>query len=290
MTRHNIRTIACLALMLLLAACGSKKNVVADSKPGTTTPASTAIKHTDAAAIVRQMAALAPEATNLVASIDFNIRTGKKDITVDGKISMRRDQVIRIQLSPLGLVEVGRIEFTPDSVLILDRMHKQYLKSSYQQVSFLKNNGIDFRALQAFFWNRLFAPGESDIAKAATQFQLDGNNISLQSGRINYRWTTDATYDHITAATATYNSQSHGQSSLQWAYADFRPFAGKQFPARHDMKISVPQAKGAAKELAVTVKMKNLKADSSWDTTTKVSSKYKPVELKDVINQIMKLQ
>ena len=35
--------------------------------------------------------------------------------------------------------------------------------------------------------------------------------------------------------------------------------------------------------------MKNLKTDSGWDATTKVPAKYKPVELKDVINQILKI-
>ena len=293
MTRYNIFKIACLALPLIITACGSKKNVVADKPSGNSTivaPTSPSLNNADAATIVKNMAALAPNATNLVASIDFNIKTGKKDISVDGKISMRRDEVVRIQLSPLGLVEVGRMEFTRDSVLIMDRMHKQYLKSSYDQVSFLRNNGIDFYALQAFFWNQLFAPGEKSVEKAAKHFKVDGETISLESGRMRYLWTTDESREHIKTAAATYSSQSHGKSSLNWDYDDFRPFGGSQFPARHDMKITAGQSSGNSKVINVTVKMKNLKTDSGWDTVTKVPSKYKPVQLTDVINQIMKLQ
>ena len=44
------------------------------------------------------------------------------------------------------------------------------------------------------------------------------------------------------------------------------------------------------KTIEVVLSLKNMKNDTGWDTTTKVSSKYKPVELKDVINQILKLQ
>ena len=294
MTRYNIFKIACLALPLFLTACGSKKKAVVDSSTGstivTTQPGTSSVDNADAAAVVRQVAALAPNAANLVASIDFNIKVGKKDIDVDGKISMRKDEVVRIQLSPLGLVEVGRMEFTRDSVLIMDRMHKQFLKSSYDQVSFLRNNGIDFYALQALFWNQLFAPGERNVDKALSNFQVDGSNISIESGRMKYLWTTDDTREHIKAATATYTSQSHGKSSLEWAYDDFRSFEGKQFPARQDMKITAGKASGEAKVIMVTVKMKSLKTDSGWDTVTKVPSKYKPVNLESVINQIMKLQ
>ena len=66
--------------------------------------------------------------------------------------------------------------------------------------------------------------------------------------------------------------------------------AGKQFPARQDMKITAGKASGEAKVIMITVKMKSLKTDSGWDTVTKVPSKYKPVNLESVINQIMKLQ
>ena len=115
-------------------------------------------------AYLGKVTANAQNVKNLVASIDFNLKSGSKNVSVDGKLSMRKDEVIRIQLSPMGLMEVGRMEFSKDSVLIIDRIHKQYLKSSYDQVSFLRNNGIDFQSLQALFWNQLFVPGEKDCS------------------------------------------------------------------------------------------------------------------------------
>ena len=296
MMSNNPRKITILALAMLLAACGSKKNLVKD--PGsnnpsattyTVTPGQTSVQGADNATILRNVTSSLPASANLVASIDFTIKRGSKDISVDGKISMRRDEVIRIQLSPMGLVEVGRMEFTRDSVLIMDRIHKQYLKSSYDKVGFLRDNGIDFYALQALFWNQLFVPGEKDLDKSVGKFDIKDNVISLSSGKMKYQWTADTGFEHLMTALATYSSTKHGTSKLDWAYGDFKNFAGKTFPARHTVGITAGTSSGSSKNINVIITLKNMKTDSGWDTITKVPSKYKPVELKDVINQIMKL-
>lgn len=296
MMSNNPRKITILALAMLLAACGSKKNLVKDpgsnnpsATTSTVTPGQTSVQGADNATILRNVTSSLPASANLVASIDFTIKRGSKDISVDGKISMRRDEVIRIQLSPMGLVEVGRMEFTRDSVLIMDRIHKQYLKSSYDKVGFLRDNGIDFYALQALFWNQLFVPGEKDLDKSVGKFDIKDNVISLSSGKMKYQWTADTGFEHLMTALATYSSTKHGTSKLDWAYGDFKNFAGKTFPARHTVGITAGTSSGSSKNINVIITLKNMKTDSGWDTITKVPSKYKPVELKDVINQIMKL-
>lgn len=293
---NNPGKITILALAMLLAACGSKKNLVKDpgsnnpsATTSTVTPGQTSVQGADNATILRNVTSSLPASANLVASIDFTIKRGSKDISVDGKISMRRDEVIRIQLSPMGLVEVGRMEFTRDSVLIMDRIHKQYLKSSYDKVGFLRDNGIDFYALQALFWNQLFVPGEKDLDKSVGKFDIKDNVISLSSGKMKYQWTADTGFEHLMTALATYSSTKHGTSKLDWAYGDFKNFAGKTFPARHTVGITAGTSSGSSKNINVIITLKNMKTDSGWDTITKVPSKYKPVELKDVINQIMKL-
>ncbi len=296
MMSNNPGKITILALAMLLAACGSKKNLVKDpgsnnpsATTSTVTPGQTSVQGADNATILRNVTSSLPASANLVASIDFTIKRGSKDISVDGKISMRRDEVIRIQLSPMGLVEVGRMEFTRDSVLIMDRIHKQYLKSSYDKVGFLRDNGIDFYALQALFWNQLFVPGEKDLDKSVGKFDIKDNVISLSSGKMKYQWTADTGFEHLMTALATYSSTKHGTSKLDWAYGDFKNFAGKTFPARHTVGITAGTSSGSSKNINVIITLKNMKTDSGWDTITKVPSKYKPVELKDVINQIMKL-
>src|SRR5574344_1221780 len=98
-------------------------------------------------------------AKNIVGSLSFNIKAGDKDITVPGSLHMRKDQIIRLQLFiPLLGSEVGRIDFTPTAVLIVDRIHKQYIKADYNQIDFLQKQGLSFYSLQALFWNQLLLP------------------------------------------------------------------------------------------------------------------------------------
>ncbi len=75
---------------------------------------------------------------------------------------MRKVEVIRIQLFiPILGTEVGRLEFTPNYVLIIDHLHKEYIKADYTQVDFLKEAG---RKL-------LFSPGTllEPVARAWNQ-------------------------------------------------------------------------------------------------------------------------
>ncbi|MBO4658947.1 MAG: DUF4292 domain-containing protein [Prevotella sp.] len=299
----KIVLVAWIALPLFFGACGTKK-VVTDNTgttsqqaTSTTTPTTPvapttstvpAVDKTTQLAFVKKVIDNASGAQNIVSSIDFNIKSGKKDITVDGKICMRRDEVVRIQLSPMGLVEVGRLEFTRDSVLIMDRIHKQFLKSSYDQIGFLKDNGIDFYALQSLFWNQLFEPGSKTVkASQAEAFEVNGHDISLAKGKMKYIWTTNDN-GLIDQTQASYASSSKGTSSLQWKYSDFVSFASKMFPTKQAFTIQT-SATGSQKKIDVIIDMKKLKTDSDWEATTKVPAKYKPVNLKDVINQILKM-
>ena len=73
---------------------------------------------------------------NLVSDLSFTVNTGKKEISVPGILHMRKDEVIRLQLLiPIIRSEVGRIEFTKDYVLFIDRIHKQYVKAKYNDVA-----------------------------------------------------------------------------------------------------------------------------------------------------------
>lgn len=98
---------------------------------------------------------------------------------------MRKDECIRIQLlMPILRSELARIEFTPDYVLLIDRYHKEYIKASYSEVSFLANNGISFYSLQSLFWNQLTAPGAkhlsaADLKKFAADITAAGSRVPV---------------------------------------------------------------------------------------------------------------
>ena len=98
-----------LFLLLLLVSCGTKKTI----------ESSTSVKSVDTSTLkkldyVRKVYGNATNSKNLVSKIDFTIDGMGKNISVDGKLYMRKDEVIRVVLAPFGIMEVGRVEFTPE--------------------------------------------------------------------------------------------------------------------------------------------------------------------------------
>ena len=293
--------------MLIISSCASKKSLVKDAdatKPAATTPSGQVKPQTDA----RQLEALkknqfaekvlghAVYVDNITSKIDFTINTGSKEISVSGKIQMRRDDVIRIQLSvPFLGMEAGRLEFTKDYVMIVDRIHTEYVKGDYNKVDFLKNNGLDFYALQALFWNQLYIPGEQKVTqKLLSAFVVDlkekqeNSTLSLKRDNMSYVWQAENATGLIKQVDVQYNSKQSGSTKLKCTYGDFRSLGVKQYPAdiTLDMNTSATQK---ARRVTVNIRMKGLNTDSKWDARTTLSKKYTEVSVDDVLKKLMSI-
>ena len=139
MKTSNFLKMALMALPLVLASCGSKK-VVQQEKP--------VVVNTEDAKFLDKVKENAVSTKFITSKVKFTVEVGAQNITLTGNLKMKRDDVIRLQLMAFGFVEAGRLEFTKDYVLIMDRINKLYLKVPYVQVDFLRNSNIDFNVLQ----------------------------------------------------------------------------------------------------------------------------------------------
>ena len=97
-------------------------------------------------------AEIAPKVTNVTAKLDVNVKTKKDNINVDGRLYMRYNEMIRITVVPMGLMEVARLEFSPQEVLLIDRINKQYVRAKYEELNFMQRKDVTFQALQERFW------------------------------------------------------------------------------------------------------------------------------------------
>lgn len=297
MKRITLIKLLLLCMPLFGAACSAKKVVIDHAK---STSSTTQQEDAQALAVkkltfVQKVSDNQVYAKNIVGSMSFNIQAGDKDITVPGSVHMRKDEVIRLQLFiPLIGSEMGRIEFTPDYVLVIDRIHKEYIKADYSQLDFLKKNGLTFYSLQALFWNQLLIPGaqrvtESDLKKFDVIFNnLSSNLVSFNSGNISYTWNADAATGQINTADVVYSHTAHGTSKLNWQYSNFKSVGVKNFPATQTFSMSSSAVKGGA-ALQVILKMNEVKTDDNWETHTIPSDKYKKVEAEDVFSKILSL-
>lgn len=286
-----------LGLPLLLASCGAKKALVAERPAGVVVKGdAAATKEARKLAFVQKVSDQKVYARNIVADMTFTATMGDRDVTVPGSLHMRRDEVIRLQLFiPLLGTEVGRLEFTPDYVLVVDRLHKQYVKGDYTQLDFLQDNGLNFYSLQALFWNQLLLPGASRVGESDLQkfdVTIDGVGqtllVSLENGPMSYVWQADRTSGRIDQARVAYSSAGHGQSDLTWDYANFKPLGSKIFPATQQFSFTTT-ATDKVKKTTVKLEMGDLKTTDGWEPRTTVSAKYKQIEAKDILGKLLNM-
>ena len=279
-----------IAISMVMVACGSKKNLESTATSSIATSVDNAsLKKVD---YIRRVHDNAVTPNIIVSKIDFEIDAMGKNISVDGKIFMRKDEVIRIVLSPLGIMEVGRVEFTPDYVLVVDRLHKQYVKASYNDLDFLKNNGLTFYSLQALFWNELFLPGNKKLTDELlvnfdTNMSEKGERkVTTKSGSLNFEWNTTTANARINSANVNYGAGTSKASSATWKYDSFSVFASKQYPTSHALTFASKSVKSNT-PMKVNIKMKKLTTDPNWETLSKVSEKYTQVNAEEALKKLI---
>lgn len=274
---------------LTLTACRSSKSAV--KAPDTNTSAATKTTHitnnTAAMASVQKVAAMHLSQQGVTASTKVRLSgVGGKDLSVNGKLQMKRNDVIRLSLRFLGM-EVGLMEFTPNDVLVVDRMNKQFVRAKYGEVSFLRQAGLDFYALQSLFWNELFIPGQHTLsAEGLGRFELvqkAGLNVLTPKNtpKLAYHFYADPQANTIQRLQVRSNNAAE-KGEFAFNYDGFELFGGRPFPTQMRMAVTGT----GKKDITLALSLSSLKADASFDTRTTVSAKYTQRSVQQVLGQL----
>lgn len=294
-SNKTIIVTAAIALCLTLFSCGTKKSVTGGGASSVVKTGNADEQEAQRMSFLRTVYDNEAYANCLSSKIKFTLTSGKKDVTVAGSLKMKKDEVIRIQLTPFGLMEVGRLEFTKDYVLIMDRINHEYVKAAYTDVDFLSRNGLDFYALQALFWNKLYVPGTQKITDSSLKnFSVTFSEskpvgeISLLRNDMKYQWTANRSTGQILDVDVMYSSKANGTTKVQCLYDTFLPLGTKKFPANMTLKLNSDLVK-SGKTMALNIAMGDFDTADGWETKTQVSSKYKKVSVEDVMNRLLSL-
>lgn len=275
-----VRCLAAVAAVMLLASCGTARHATTTTtKP--TTPTFSVPTY------MKKVVANQQTVPTMRAKLSFAIDADGKQFNVGGSLKMKRNDVIQLSLVALGIIEAGRMEFTQDSVLIVDRINQQYTRAAYSQVKFLRDAGIDFYCLQSLFWNELFIPGDHGTP-SASRFKAtpSGQSVVLEpenTQKLAYRFITDVATGLIKQTNISSRELSV-KEEFNWRYNSFTKFEGKSFPDNFTLSLD-----GGSKKLRVDMELSRFSDDSSWETRTKVSSKYKKVDAEAALKKIMSL-
>lgn len=254
-------------LATMLTACTATKQAVKQSD--TTNTIGTAPRNQ----FVYEVAAKAVKTQNVTAKISADVNAGGKEVSLGGTLRMRRNEVIRLQLTFLGIAEVGTIEFSPNGVLIIDRLHKQYVRARYDQVDFLKVAGLDFYALQSLFWAELFVPGQKDVATALGRFSTSasGNYTLLtpsETPKLEYSFlATTATRLLERLTVRSVSPQNKGQFVAR--YGNYTALGTERFPANISLS-----ATGIGKDFSLGLSLSSLSTSADWEAHITPPAKY----------------
>ena len=270
---------------VLLSACASKKHAVSQTSTAgveaDATPA--ALKK-----IVQAVNANRQDEKFLTSKLSLSVQTGDRKVALGGTLRMKRDEVIQLSLVTFGILEVARIEITPDYLLIIDKMGRQYVKAAFSDIPFLRSAGVDFRTLQALFWDELFlltgkAPADNLFTKTAEAgsarlVNADGTHAVLT-------FLVDTSTALVQQTTVSPHA-SGATPYLTWQYADFAPLGGKKFPARHRITSGSDR-----RPFSVTIALSSLRNEGGWETHTELPSQnYTEVPAEKLLSRIINLK
>ena len=109
----------------------------------------------------------------LTAKSKFSFKSEKQDFdNANINIRIKNDSLIWISVTGVGF-EIARGLITPDSIVFMDKFHKDYFVFSYQQLSKQYNFDLNFALLQSIIVGNLpFPPNENEGVTRENDFFL----------------------------------------------------------------------------------------------------------------------
>lgn len=219
----------------------------------------------------------APPVNELTASLSLNLEGTK----VSGQLRMRRGRSIQISASMLGLVEVARIEFLPEMVVVMDRFHNLYSVCHYADIPYRNELGLDFEVVQSFLWNRIFSPGSANAMDAATRLRVDRKD---EQGAV-YIKDIECGYEFITDGKARLDALTKTGSGFRFRidFSDFTAVSGDwKYPSGLTARINT-----SGSEKTVSVKMSSISVENkNWPDRTQVARRMKQVTLDELLETL----
>ena len=272
MYRNSIFIFAC----LFLFACRSVKETGSRELPAMTDK-----KH-----FTEVLQAELPFQT-LSANLNLALQNDGKtsSMTVDAQLKIVRNEALQLSIRmPIIGTEVFRLVMTPNNLLIIDRLNKQYLNETMSDFQAQLPFVFNYSMMEALWTNRLFVAGKPQVsASDLSDFEVD---TDLYSVRFSHRDSGDNRYtfscDHTFRIQSVQIEHPKQVGSLQCNYSDFSEIAKNQrFPMKMQLKI---QLNNKNQGLLSTYKSVNTGANIQIDQS--IPNKYNKTSLQEMIHLI----
>lgn len=279
-----------ITLVMALASCrSSKKTVKDDTDVNTSATAQVNTQRASDEQTVAKIIAGQQTTRGLRSKVNIRLSYGGKSTSASGQLKMKRDEIVQVSITALGIMELGRMELTPQHLLVLDRVNNQYLQVAWTDVPELADAGVDFTTFQALFWNELFVPGISgtpaptdfEVEHQTKQLTLKPKTTRANTKQVAVNFLVGAT-NALIQQTNVVPSDSRRKMSFQCAYSDWNTLNGKQFPKEMMLNVVSGNSKYSLK-----LTSSNLQSDESMgNLNTRIPSGYRQVTLDQIMRML----
>lgn len=266
-----------LVFLLMLAACKSSRQVSSAGKTG--------VK--EAGEFFLSVQKQAFQYQTLWARTRMEVNFPGKELSSRVDIKMIKDSVLQLSVLPILGVELFRIEFSADSVKVIDRMNKRFLLESYAGLKGRMPVDFNFYNLQALFTNRIFVPGERDIAsRQYSRFTLRQAETQTEAQikdamKLIYVFKADGEEKLL----STNVSDPSKRYALQWSYADFRPTENQVFP----MLMEVMALDNGSPAGEIKFYFSRVRQNIPVNPDFSIPEKYERISFEEIIKELSKL-
>lgn len=264
-------TLLALASLVVLAGCSGARTLTGGSP-------------SEASAMRRISSPLTPLAQPLGTHQDIGMRMalsasyGGRTLPLKGNVRMRRGEVIQMAFTAMGVVEVARVEITPESIFLIDRLGKQYTSISYASIPYVGNSLVDYNLIEALLWNELFMPGQKKVAPVLSQFNYEPSGAGQQviypksQKMLSCRFWCDDAFTRLQKTRLQL-----GQFVCDWAYSGYQTVGDTRYPSAITATLQA-----AGKQAMADITFSNITLDNKdWQSRTNLANytKVSPEEL-----------
>lgn len=278
MRRINGIVVSCLLLVTLLGFYGCKSAKVPGGKEKVNTK--------ELKEFVASMQEQEPAFRTFSARLNVDLQTGDKTMGSRVELKLVKDSALQLSVQPFLGIEVFRMELTPDSVKVMDRMNKRYVAEGYTALKEEWPIDFNFYNLQALFVHQLFLPGEQEVEGVHyDQFRLDREGAITRlhaRDRMDLRYCFEANSSEQLLSTLI--TEGNGRYSLLWKYLSLeaQPSVAWLFP----LQMQVSFRDEGIRKGGMDIRFSRLQWDKPLNMDFSVPAKYKRITFADIIKMI----
>lgn len=229
---------------------------------------------------IMSIAQFPKDITDVTAKTSITVDYNQHPVTLKGRLRMRKDEVIQMSVTALGVVEVAFVELTPESVCIIDRINKKYAKMEFSS-GMLNSFGVNFETIQSLFWNRIFILGKKNAWERLDEFKVqdDGSRKCIEPMRqslLKCHFYSDEKFEQLNQTLIRFNDYE-----MIWRYDMFGHLGSASFPTVFD--ISAFAGSNAVSAHLVLSNVSYL--DKDWEAGTNLS-RYTQVRIEELLSVI----